>query len=290
MVGVLFFVAAIPNVALASSDISGGIYQEADPADPVEDVVIEGTIISIDDLGGTLEIEVLTESGELVLYTVQMPEGFDFTLYSVGDTVDVTSLLSEEGIDLVSDPEGESGEGGGFYCENLDVAHPTASSLAETYGVTYEEVMGWFCGSVASQPESDGEGEEDGEKPQEVEEEDDLGDDSEAGHKVGFGQIMLALHTAETTGESVDELLARRSAGEGWGQIWNDLADHGEESDDTEQGEESADGSETEADDDSQSDQAESEDNKNKDKDKDKDKDKENNGKGKGKGKGNKDK
>ncbi len=250
LIGAFLFVAANAFVAQASS-----LYQDTDTK---EDVQIEGILVSFDDQAGILDIEVQTETGEIVLYTIQMPEDFDFTTLTVGDTVDVTSLLNEEGSELLSGPEDElTEEGGGFYCENLDVPHPTGNSLAETYGVTYEEVMEWFCGSGTSEGED--------EEPESGE---------ESGHKVGFGQIMLALHTAESSGESVDELLSRRAAGEGWGQIWQDLADQ----EDQDAGAGDSENSDTEPGNSNKPDDAGPK------TDKGKDKDKENNGKGKGKG------
>jgi len=78
------------------------------------------------------------------------------------------------------------------FCENLDdidVQHPMGARLAEAFEVEYDDIMGWFC-------------------------EDEM----------GFGQIMLALTTAQVyDGEAVAaDFLARRAAGEGWGQIWQE--------------------------------------------------------------------
>jgi len=267
IVGTMLFVFSNTSVALASTSIPGDIYQDTEPVDPPEGLTLEGTVVAIDDEAGTLEVEVLTESGEIVLYTIQMPEGFDFSTITEGDTVDVASLLSEEGTGLISDPEEETG---GFYCENQDATHPTGSALSETYGVTYEEVMDWFCGSAAAADEGGDEGEAGGEG-----EEGQEGEDASE-HKIGFGQIMLALQTAESSDESVDELLARRAAGEGWGQIWNDLDDQGDQGDDTGEtgdGEDTPEDSESgdeESDDKGKPDHAGPKDDKGKDKDKDK--------------------
>jgi len=89
----------------------------------------------------------------------------------------------------------------GAYC--LDTAtevHPVAVTLSDNYGVPAEDIMDWFCGN-------------------------------ETRPGMGLGQIMLGLRTSaslvdEETGEpevSYQELLDRRLAGEGWGQIWRDL-------------------------------------------------------------------
>ncbi len=65
------------------------------------------------------------------------------------------------------------------------VTHPVGSRLATQYGVSYETIMGYFCG----QPH------------------------------YGFGQIKHAYAVAEITGISVDEVFALRESGLGWGQI-----------------------------------------------------------------------
>ena len=65
--------------------------------------------------------------------------------------------------------------------------HPRASDLAEFYQVPYETIMTWFC----------------------------------QGH-YGFGEIMHALEASLQTELTPEEILAKR-AGEGWGQIWQEL-------------------------------------------------------------------
>ena len=76
-----------------------------------------------------------------------------------------------------------------YFCGNGDVQHPVYSRLDEAFGVTNGFVMEWFC---------------------------DRG--------MGFGQIMLALTTAKFSDSdaSAADFLARREAGEGWGQIWQE--------------------------------------------------------------------
>lgn len=74
------------------------------------------------------------------------------------------------------------------YCETPDAYHPVGNRIAELFDVAYEDVMAWFC----------------------VDE-------------MGFGQIMLALKTAQVADEDAGDLLARRADGEGWGVIWQDL-------------------------------------------------------------------
>lgn len=97
-----------------------------------------------------------------------------------------------------SEPE-EDGTVAAFCNADIDYVHttegfqhPVGAGLYQRFGAEYEVVMAWFC-------------------------EDHL----------GFGQIMLALATADLADgggrEDADALLARRRTGEGWGQIWQDL-------------------------------------------------------------------
>ena len=72
----------------------------------------------------------------------------------------------------------------GYYCTDAESTHPMVSRLAERYGVDEAKIRGWFCSGF------------------------------------GFGEIMLALQTASTTGLTPDEYLAQRGSGLGWGQIW----------------------------------------------------------------------
>jgi hypothetical protein len=86
------------------------------------------------------------------------------------------------------------GESDGNFCTDGEKTHPVAESMAETYGVTYEEVISWFC-------------------------------NEEAENSNGLGQIMLALQTAELTGEPVETYLGARADGMGWGQIWQEVGE-----------------------------------------------------------------
>jgi len=83
------------------------------------------------------------------------------------------------------------------YCtgEEIDRQHPVATNIAATYGVDYEEVIGYFCEGY------------------------------------GFGEIMLAYETGEFTGELAVELLDRKGKGHAWGLIWKELGLIGNEKD-----------------------------------------------------------
>ena len=92
-----------------------------------------------------------------------------------------------------SDPPGEEvGEelpkDNSYFCDHRDIEHPVGTRLAEAFQVDYDDfVMEWFC-------------------------EDEM----------GFGQIMLALTTAEAYGGDAADFLDRRAPGVGWGQIWQE--------------------------------------------------------------------
>lgn len=70
-----------------------------------------------------------------------------------------------------------------------DKPHPLAPKIATRYGVPEEVVMGYFCEGYS------------------------------------IGAIMLAIKTSQLEGVTADtgELLANRSTGNGWGQIWKSL-------------------------------------------------------------------
>jgi hypothetical protein len=66
--------------------------------------------------------------------------------------------------------------------------HPVGQSIADTYDVSYEQVMTWFCDGY------------------------------------GFGEITLALETAKVaTDYTAGDLLASKGQGKGWGKVWQEL-------------------------------------------------------------------
>ncbi len=164
----------------------------------------EVTAISAD------SITVSSKKGE---YTVAIPADMDVSDIVVGDDV---VLKAEEGADggwvatsikIVGaggdddeeeeaeiEDEGEEKEGSrdnSAFCteDKQDKPHPLAPALAERYGVDESWVMDTFCDGYS------------------------------------MGAIMLALKTSQLDGvdASPDELLAGRSEGQGWGQIWKDM-------------------------------------------------------------------
>lgn len=168
--------------------------------------VIKGEITAI--ASGTSTFTVLTNRSQTI--TVTAPEGFDLSIFAVGDEVIVKGQIQADGAlaadwvkkvnDDTSDeqdaPEGSKAENSA-YCDpgKKQQPHPMAASLAEKYGVTTEWVMGYFCDGF------------------------------------GMGQIMLALKTHQINGADADSLLAQRASGQGWGVIWQNLKMIGHEKD-----------------------------------------------------------
>jgi hypothetical protein len=164
---------------------------------------VKGEVVAIDAAGGTLTLE--TNKGETVI--VHAPEGFDFALVEVGDSVLVKGEAQEDGSVLAdsvktlgggqgrgnqgrgNDDQPEGGKDNSAYCseDKKETSHPLAVTIAERYGADEATIAGWFCEGYS------------------------------------FGAIMLAFKTSEATGGAVEDLLAARSEGQGWGQIWKDL-------------------------------------------------------------------
>lgn len=71
--------------------------------------------------------------------------------------------------------------------------HPVAQQLADAFGVSYEEIIGWHCAGF------------------------------------GFGEIARAYLLAEDTGEAPDVYFALKAGGMGWGQIVRDAGISGSE-------------------------------------------------------------
>lgn len=222
---------------------------QTEQPEETEYVELTGEVLSFDAETGTVLLAVENEEGETVEYTVQLSEDYDFESLEEGETITVVGSFNEEG-DFVSEAstddteEDQDGNGMNYFCANPDAVHPVAEGIAEKYDVSYQEVMGWFCKSD-SDTEEDGEGEE-GEST----EEEETGNNA----ATGFGQIMLALQTADATEDaedSADTYLEMRAQGQGWGQIWQELGHKGkpksEEGEDTDEDGEGEEGEEMDA-------------------------------------------
>lgn len=153
------------------------------------DTTIQGIIQSID--GSTCSFTILTAEGTTI--TATLPEGTDCSTLVVGDNIEVTGTLNEDGTlsasGVVVLPPVEEEEAGntGHYCSTEGSAHPALTKLTEAYGTDYASVLDMFCGQG-----------------------------------LGVGGVAHALNTAEEFGVSQDEVLAMRET-MGWGQIWKAL-------------------------------------------------------------------
>jgi len=72
--------------------------------------------------------------------------------------------------------------------------HPVGTRLAEEFGVTYDTIMGYFCGGATNA-------------------------DGTLTEHHGFGGIRLAYRIAEKAGVDVTEVFALRDSGLGWGNV-----------------------------------------------------------------------
>lgn len=162
---------------------------------------VKGDVVDIDPGSGILTI--VTKKGETLL--VIAPVGFDFQGIEVGDSVMVKGETQEDG-SILADSIKEVGKGSdddndevenetegskdnSAYCadEKQEDSHPLANKIAERFGVAEEWVMSYLCDGYS------------------------------------IGAIMLALKTSEINGVDPVTLLAGRSQGQGWGQIWKEL-------------------------------------------------------------------
>lgn len=188
---------------LVLSGLSTTFALAAENLDESEKVEITGTITLIDEEGLFFEVEVKDEEGDPITYTIEVDEDFDFESIEVGDEIELEGLPTEEELTLqmnelkLQEQERERAEDGYFCDAETEDEHPVAASIAETYEAEYQTIMDWFCG---------GEGEE-------------------GSNATGFGNIMLALHTAEISGTSVEEIMELRESDQGWGQIWQEVVE-----------------------------------------------------------------
>jgi len=160
---------------------------------------IKGEVIAMD--GGTLTV--VSNKGET--YNIAIPETMDVGAVQVGDSVLVKATAGEGGIWIAEsiklvgngnakNDDDEKTEGfkdnSAFCADGKQVKpHPLAPKIAKRFGVSEEMVMGYFCDGYS------------------------------------IGAIMLAIKTSQMEGvtASTDDLLADRSAGNGWGLIWKEL-------------------------------------------------------------------
>jgi hypothetical protein len=160
-------------------------------------MVVSGEVVDVD---GDSDVFIV---GDQVVATVAPAGVFKPSTLREKDKVIITGVLLPDGetlkaVDLKpvneADDAGEEGEhesgddaAADESCVGVD-PHPVAEKLADEFGEDLETIMVWFCDGF------------------------------------GFGEIMLALRIVdEVGGTTVEDLLARKEAGEGWGQIMRDL-------------------------------------------------------------------
>lgn len=165
-----------------------------------DEVTIAGTVIGIDDVEGTLLIDV--DGDELTTedqFTVYVGANFKFDSVAVGDLIEVTGIEGEDETIILSElkiqerikdqVKLQDGEGDAYFCAvDTEKVHPIAEKIALTYGVPYETILGLLC----------------------------------AENPVSLGQIMLALQTAALTGEDFTTYLTGVDEFH-WGQIWQEF-------------------------------------------------------------------
>jgi len=168
--------------------------------------IIKGDVISFDKNEGTILIS--TEEGNIIV--VHVPPNFNFNDISEGSHVLVKVQQSQNGSvvadwikevnkgddDLeieedgeeIEEKEGLEGKFNSSYCSGeKENDHPFAAAIAETYGASVSDVMGYFCNGF------------------------------------GFGEIMLALQTHQMNKEEISSMLDLRESNHGWGQIWQEM-------------------------------------------------------------------
>jgi hypothetical protein len=158
--------------------------------------VIEGVVEAVGN-------DTVTINGVTYYLTFKLDE----SLFVPGATVSVMVVLSETEVMTIirftappADDDGDEDGADGCEdgsttdattdeeneCEEEAAEHPVGSSIAEAMDVDYDEVMDWHTQGY------------------------------------GFGEIARAYLIAEEVGDSVEDIMARRAAGEGWGSIMQD--------------------------------------------------------------------
>jgi hypothetical protein len=223
------------------------------------EVTLTGTVIGIDEL--TLSLEIVAEDDQP--YTIFVPEGFDLTTLSIGDTIEVTGMQAEDDSILASEIVilFEAVEvtitGNITSLDELGNKFTAETEGGETFTfIVTDEAFDWTSIAVGDLVEANGMQTEDGsvilvaltvlESADEETKDGFYCTQSDVPHPFGarlaeryqidyatlqgwfcdgfgWGQIMLALQTGQISGADPADLLATREAGSGWGQIWQEL-------------------------------------------------------------------
>ncbi len=183
---------------------AGTALASASPADEVIEVV--GTVVGWSEVDSTVDLEVEIVSDPTVdpplteTLTVLVGQNFVFTTIAVGDILEITGVMNDEGILVCTDlkiqerikdqVKSQDGEGDAYFCAiDTEKVHPIAEKISITYEVPYEDILGLLC----------------------------------AENPVSLGQIMLALQTAALTGEDYTTYLTGDMDEFHWGQIWQEF-------------------------------------------------------------------
>lgn len=124
------------------------------------------------------EIEALEED-DAVKTPTPSPTAEETETVEVTATPDLTLTLTPE-VTATPEPTFEGNRSG---CEGGSWQHPEGVRLAARWGVSYAEIMSWFCQGY------------------------------------GFGEIDLAYELARSSGKPVTEIFAMRASGMGWGNV-----------------------------------------------------------------------
>jgi len=140
------------------------------------------------------EIRIAYEAANDSDYTVD--QLFDMREQGLGwgEVLDTIGLKGQPDDDTGEDDDGEDDDGEdvknesdrGSNCTG-DRDHPHGLTLAVAIGVSYDEIMGWFCQGF------------------------------------GFGEIKLAYSLSDQSGKSVESIFAERAGGKGWGILMKEL-------------------------------------------------------------------
>jgi hypothetical protein len=171
----------------------------AESVDELAPADIEGKIIGVSEDGCTITVKTV----EWDVFEVHVSE-CGYTPDDIGTWVHVKGVVLGDGsilaesIEVIEPPEVGGKEESAYCSGEKEKQHPVATKIAAVFDTTYEEVMGYFCDGF------------------------------------GFGQIILAYQTSLISGENVADILAKREAGMGWGQIWKELGFKGKPKEDKE--------------------------------------------------------
>ena len=162
---------------------------------------IEGYIMELNPVDGTITIDVDGEDSTTDdVYTVLVGDNFNFDNHDVGDLITVQGTVGEDDVILMTELKImervkdqiklQDGELESYYCDNEDQDHPVALKVADTYDVKYSDIQDYLCGVTT-------------------------------GTSVPLGQIMLAIQTAEVTGDIYTTYLNSDDPIK-WGTIWEE--------------------------------------------------------------------